>query len=205
MAGRETIEWLSGGIELPEQPRVRRPKRLRLLVAGAVALTGVVVAAVLARPDHHNTTYPSPGPQAIGGPPTAPVAVDGGSDAPSDTFRATLGQRPQPVSLLAPRDTSGLISMPWELVNVTDGGRTLDIVYAAGDGTCYTKKGVEVLETAKTVEVLALSAYRQPPATACMTGLDLGYAAVPLAHALANRTVLHAPVHGGWVNALRGL
>ena len=126
--------------------------------------------------------------------------------------RGALTVDPGPVSSTAPATHFGtkpfvaltsdqsrvLTSLPWALVRVGDGGRSLDIGYIAGGG-CTSWRGIEVVETNISVEVAALAKTIDSSAgQACSSALAIGSSTVPLASPMGTRKLLHAQVDTAW-------
>ncbi|MCL2514682.1 MAG: hypothetical protein FWD85_07155 [Microbacteriaceae bacterium] len=103
----------------------------------------------------------------------------------------------------APRDP---VSMPWRFLGLSADGRTVDVVYAAGDGGCVTHAGFAVAQTADTVVVEAISTdggAHLPPGHGCADVYKTGRATITLPAAVGPGTstsLEHAAVDGRWSN-----
>ena len=99
---------------------------------------------------------------------------------------------------------AGMSSLPWRFVGLSSDGRSIELIYATGDGKCTTPFGIDVQETTKSVEVWALSTAVKSQPTCPQTAL-YGRAIITLNDALGTRTLLHAPVDPAWLDRGRVL
>jgi hypothetical protein len=81
--------------------------------------------------------------------------------------------------------------MPWELVAIQDGGRTLVVHYVAGNGGVIAPVGFLVAEQPDYVELTAVSV--DPGGVSGDLGMRLGFGVIALSEPLGGRTLLHAP------------
>ena len=139
-------------------------------------------------------------------------ACTSSSTDPDPLKRGIMTVDPGPVSSTAPTTHFGtkpfvaltsdqsrhLTSLPWALLRVRDGGRSLDIGYIAGGG-CTSWRGFEVVETNTSVEIAALAKTTHPSAgQACSLELAFGSSTVPLASPMGTRKLLHGQVDPAW-------
>jgi hypothetical protein len=177
-------------IDLPwqtaQKTTTRRSGRYRLvltcvLAAMAVALVAFLITATGSGDNHRNS---------VAGLPTAPASTDSLVPAhlsvPIDISKLPRGQQ------LGTNVHGRLLSMPWELLGVRDGGRTLVIFYASGDGYDIKNIGFRVLETTTSVELIAIS--RDTKTGGEEPGnYATGAARILLSRPLGQRALLHPP------------
>lgn len=101
------------------------------------------------------------------------------------------------VPLLGASEAQGLTSMPWRFVSLSEDGKNLSVIYAAGDKDCVTPVGFQVAEATTSVEVWAWSKTDQSR-QACANMLLLSRGVVTLPTPLDSRTLYHAPVDRSW-------
>ena len=177
-------------IDLPwqtvQKPTTPRSGRYRLVFTCAVAAMAVALVAFLitatGRGDDHRSS--------VAGLPTAPASTDSLVPAhpsvPIDIAKLPLGQQ------LGANVHGRLLSMPWELLGLRDGGRTLVIFYASGDGYDVKNIGFRVLETSTSVELIAVS--RDTHTGGEEPGnYATGAARILLSRPLGQRALLHPP------------
>ena len=92
----------------------------------------------------------------------------------------------------------GMTSLPWRFVGLSADGRSIELVYVAGDGKCTTPFGIDVQETPNSVDVWALGSTVKTQTPCPQTAL-YGHAVITLNDALGARRLLHAPVDSAWL------
>jgi hypothetical protein len=184
-----------------------RPGRRWGPILAAVAVMAVVgvVGVPLVMSDHRQQAGPSGSP---GQSPSAASSTPVPTLVPQPTGSPTPDARnPQPYSgpaaipavTVPSAQIPTTLSMQWRLLSVGSDDRTLDILGVAGDGACVIAAGVQVVESAASVEVSMRSHWDQAP-TACPDRLVLTRVLVTLKQPLGTRTLLHAPVSDRWSN-----
>jgi hypothetical protein len=93
---------------------------------------------------------------------------------------------------------AGMSSLPWRFVGLSSDGRSIELIYATGDGKCTTPFGIDIQETIKSVEIWALSTAVKTQ-TPCPQTAQYGRAIITLNDALGVGTLLHAAVDTAWV------
>jgi hypothetical protein len=85
--------------------------------------------------------------------------------------------------------------MPWKLLAIRDGGRALVVYYVAGDGQPHGiyNVGFRVIETAQSVEILAVSRTEYSGDGDEPASLGVGMARIGLSAPLGRRALLHGP------------
>lgn len=158
----------------------------RRAVCAAAAVVTLMMAAGCASGDRGGARVP-------------PVAGKTDSRVPSRLSPGSLtipSGRPRMLTL---GQLGGLTSMPWRLTSITDGGRTLGLIYVTGDGDCTRPRGVYVSETASSVLLEVLSK-TESNRNACAGMLTMARGAVRLDAPLGGRALVHAVVSDAWTN-----
>jgi hypothetical protein len=101
-----------------------------------------------------------------------------------------------PIPIFNTLPSEKLISMPWRLVDIRDGGRTLVLYYVTGDAGDVSAAGFRVTNTATSVELTAVSRDRRGSAGDASVRFAVGTLTLP--SPLAGRALLHAPTDHGW-------
>lgn len=107
----------------------------------------------------------------------------------------------QPLPLLTPAESQGLLTLPWKLWRISHDGQWILIAYAAGGG-CVTPVGIEVIERDDQVIIAPKSRSTAAPGTVCTTELLVGKGYVALQTALGDRHLIHARPSPGWRGVL---
>jgi hypothetical protein len=192
---QERIDTASTG--RPPRQRSRRALLTPLLSAAAVGILAAGAAGLIAHQTASQAGPSSAGPAATNSGPTGSPRAD---DLRPQVVQAPLPQQPSPARLIT-GDPLRMVSMPWRLAALPDGGGSVDLLAMVGDGTCTVPVGVQVAETSDTVQVWIWSRQRAGRGDCAAQG-QLQRLLVPLKQPLGSRTLLHAPVSSGWANAI---
>ena len=95
-------------------------------------------------------------------------------------------------------------AMPWKFQALSADGRTITIVYVAGDGDCTKSAGVTLVQTSSLVAISPYS-INQLDRSACPSMLQLARVRVVLSQPLGSRRLLHPEVDPAWQQAARSL
>lgn len=166
--------------------RRRRSMRYRLVLSCGLAVLAVAFVALMLSDDHGEHRPLT----SVGGTPTSPASTDAlvpaHIAAPVNIAELPPGRR------LGPHVHGHLLSMPWELLGVRDGGKSLAIFYASGDDYDIKHIGFRVFETDTSVELIAVS--RDTSSGGEEPGNYATNAAlISLSRPLGQRALLHAP------------
>jgi hypothetical protein len=133
------------------------------------------------------------------------IGCSGGSTQPQpspSSSRSLPGRSfSQPLPLLTPSESQGLLTLPWKLWRISHDGRRIFITYAAGGG-CVAPVGVEVIEQDDQVTIAPKSRSTASPRTVCTTELLVGKGYLALRTALGDRHLIHARPSAGWRGVL---
>ncbi|GAA4155650.1 hypothetical protein GCM10022286_04880 [Gryllotalpicola daejeonensis] len=155
------------------------------LGGGAVLVVALLVAASLA---FMGRTDPLPHDGSI---------ADPGTPDPIYDHLTVQVHAPGPSITASAARSEKLISMPWVVFAHHDGGRTLEIVAATGDGSCVKPAGYRVEQTDSYVE-LWLYSMRAPAGTRCLPYVTMWRTDITLARPLGGRTLLHPKTAPDW-------
>lgn len=132
---------------------------------------------------------------ALTGCTTGPVTVD--ALKPDTAGWLTQLAAPKPASTATPEQTAAGLSLPWKFVKFGTDRRTVEVVYAKGDGWCVLPVGFSVTRDGGNVLVTAVSRSTGHPD--CPAVLKVGSAWLRLPLAITGKVKLeHAPVDSGW-------
>ena len=173
----------------------RRRSTVRLF-AGLTVVAACVIAVVAIRDRDSSPT--------VFGLPVSPARTD--SQHLVTPPQPAPNQRPGRATLFTTRPHGYLMSMPWELIGVREGGRTLVVHFVGGDGVrpggIYSL-GFTVIDKPSSVELIAISRNDNPDSDEEAGSLQVGYATVTLTAPITGRALLHAPTSSGWQESLR--
>jgi hypothetical protein len=176
--------------------RPRRRIALVLSVVAIIAAAGILIGVLATRSGSRNRTGP-----AADGLPTSPVSTDPLDTSPAPGTDLSLAR---PVRVLTGKPSGRVLSMPWRLVSISNGGRTLIVYYVSGDGVRpdgVNAIGFQIIQTRRSVELIAVS--RDANTGRDEAGsLAIGYGVITLTQPLNGRSLLHAPTNSGWPASL---
>ncbi len=107
---------------------------------------------------------------------------------------------PAPATLLSAEQVGNLTSMLWRLSTISADQQTIQVVYVAGDGDCFTPAGFHVVVASGSIQLGAYS-HKAADRTACASLAVLGRAQLRLPQQLTSEVhLLHVPVASEWNN-----
>lgn len=95
-------------------------------------------------------------------------------------------------------------AMPWKFQSLSADGRTVTIVYVAGDGVCTKSAGVVLAQT-KTLVAISPNSTNQLNRSACPNTLEYARVRIVLNDPLGSRELLHPEVDPAWQQAAKNL